>query len=174
MWISGTTRYAINAVLYVAQQNGERPVRVEEAARALGMPKNYLSKTLYALARAGILRSLRGPRGGFRLAVLPERLSLLEIARPFEDIEARRCLLGRPQCGTAEPCPLHSRWEATSRALQEFFRTTTVADLLAATTAQPEGGAGEDGSRAKASGARRAGAGRRRAATASKKRRSGE
>jgi Rrf2 family protein len=174
MWISGTTQYAINAVLYVAQQDGERPVRVEDAARALGMPKNYLSKTLYALARAGILRSLRGPKGGFRLALPPGELSLLEIARPFEDIESRKCLLGRPQCGAGEPCALHSRWEATSRALQEFFRTTTVADLLAATTAQREASTGEGGRRAKARGTRRAGAGRSRAAAVSKKRRSGE
>jgi Rrf2 family protein len=137
MWISGTTQYAIKAVLYVAEHGDQRPVRVEEAARALDMPRNYLSKTLYALARAGILSSTRGPRGGFQLARPPQSLTLLDIARPFEDIEARRCLLGRPECGTGERCAVHARWEATSRALQNFFRETSVADLLAATTSRP-------------------------------------
>jgi Rrf2 family protein len=130
MWISGTSQYAIRAVVYVATYGADEPVRVGPIAKALDVPQNYLSKTLYALARAGVLRSLRGPRGGFQLAVSPERLTLARVAAPFDEVGERHCLLGRPQCGDRSPCAVHARWTDVSGSLQDFFRNTTVADLM--------------------------------------------
>lgn len=129
MWISGTTQYAIRAVVYVAERGAHEPVRVDAIAAALNVPRNYLSKTLHALARAGVLRSGRGPRGGFQLAVPPESLSLAAVAAPFDDLAVRQCLLGRGACGWRNPCSAHPRWEEVSSALQDFFQRTTVADL---------------------------------------------
>lgn len=130
MWISGTSQYAIRAVVYVATHGADAPVPVGPIAAALGVPKNYLSKTLHMLARAGVLRSVRGPRGGFGLAAPPARLTLARITEPFDEVGTRHCLLGRPQCGDRHPCAAHGRWAGVSDALQTFFRTTTVADLL--------------------------------------------
>jgi Rrf2 family protein len=130
MWISGTSQYAIRAVVYVATRGAEEPVRVGPIATALDVPQNYLSKTLYALARAGVLRSVRGPRGGFQLAVPPDRLTLARVAAPFDDVGERHCLLGRSQCGDRSPCAAHARWGSVSDSLQDFFRNTTVADLM--------------------------------------------
>lgn len=129
MWISGTTQYAIRAVLYVAEHGEEDPVRVEAIAEALNVPRNYLSKTLHALARAGVLRSGRGPRGGFQLASDPAALSLAMVAAPFDDLTSRQCLFGRASCNWRNPCSAHPRWEEVSNALQDFFRRTTIADL---------------------------------------------
>lgn len=131
MWISGTSQYAIRAVVYVAAEGRDTPVRVGPIAAALGVPQNYLSKTLHQLVRAGVLRSVRGPRGGFRLAVPPERLTLARVAAPFDDVGDRHCLLGRPECGDRSPCAVHARWAAVSESLQTFFRATTVADVMA-------------------------------------------
>ena len=72
MWISGTTQYALRAVLFVAEHGSDEPVRVDAIAAALNVPRNYLSKTLHTLARAGVLRSGRGPRGGFQLVDRPD------------------------------------------------------------------------------------------------------
>ena len=130
MWISGTSQYAIRAVVYVATEGADAPVRVGPIAAALDVPQNYLSKTLYQLARAGVLRSVRGPRGGFQLAVPPERLTLERVTAPFDDVGERHCLLGRPQCGERYACAAHGRWAEVSESLQTFFRNTTVADLL--------------------------------------------
>jgi Rrf2 family protein len=131
MWITNTSQYAIRAVVYVATQATDEPVRVGPIASALDVPQNYLSKTLHALARAGVLRSLRGPRGGFQLAIPPERLTLARVASPFDDVGERHCLLGRSQCGDRFPCPAHARWSEISGSLQSFFRDTTIADLMA-------------------------------------------
>jgi len=130
MWISGTTQYALRAVLYVAEHGASQPVRVDAIASALNLPRNYLSKTLHALSRAGVLRSERGPRGGFQLARDPSAVVLGEVAAPFDDLMSRQCLLGRSRCGERNPCSVHSRWSAVSTALETFFRETTVADLL--------------------------------------------
>ena len=98
MWISGTSQYAIRAVVFVAGAGGGAPVRVGEVAKALQVPRNYLSKTLHALSRDGVLTSTRGPRGGFRLAVPPGQLTLARVAAPFDDVDSKPCLLGRTQC----------------------------------------------------------------------------
>lgn len=130
VWISGTTQYALRAVLFVAEHGTDEPVRVDAIAAALNVPRNYLSKTLHTLARAGVLRSGRGPRGGFQLAAPAGEISLARLAAPFDDLGARNCLLGRTACGWKNPCSVHPRWEAVSSSLQSFFNDTTIADLL--------------------------------------------
>lgn len=137
MWISSTTQYALRAVLFVAEHGADEPVRVDAIATALNVPRNYLSKTLHALARDGVLRSGRGPRGGFQLAMPPGQISLARVAAPFGELASRSCLLGRPACGWKNPCSVHSRWEEVSNALQSFFRDTTIADLLGGIAERP-------------------------------------
>jgi Rrf2 family protein len=135
MQLSSTAQHAIRAVLYVADHAADRPVRVDEIAAALHSPRNYLSKTLHTLTRAGILRSGRGPKGGFQLSQPPEQLTLDRIVAPFEPVGQRRCLVGRPECGGAHPCLAHSRWSGVATAVEDFFARTTIADLIAPKTA---------------------------------------
>lgn len=137
MWISGTTQYALRAVLFVAEHGSDEPVRVDAIAAALNVPRNYLSKTLHTLARAGVLRSGRGPRGGFQLVGRPGDISLARVAAPFDDLRSRTCLLGRASCGWKNPCSVHPHWEGVSNALQSFFRDTTIADLLGGIAEHP-------------------------------------
>lgn len=130
MVLSQTAEYALRAVLWLAEHGQGDTVRVDQIARALGIPSNYLSKTLHALVKSRVLASTRGPHGGFRLAVPPERLSLIRVVAPFEDLGARRrCLLGRPECSDRNPCPVHESWKQTAERVTQFFRATTVADI---------------------------------------------
>ena len=137
MWLSSTARDAIRAVLYVAGHAEEQPVRVDEVATALSVPRNYLSKTLHALTRAGVLRSERGPKGGFQLTERPERIALARVVAPFEPVGERRCLVGRPECGGAHPCAAHQRWSGVAATVEGYFANTTIADLLAESYARP-------------------------------------
>jgi Rrf2 family iron-sulfur cluster assembly transcriptional regulator len=130
MWLSGTSQSALRAVLYLAGQPAGRPVPVDEIADALDCPRNYLSKTLYALTRAGVLQSTRGPGGGFRLVDPPGRLAIARVVAPFEPVGERRCLVGRPECGGTHPCQAHNRWTHVATVVEAFFDQTTVADLL--------------------------------------------
>lgn len=96
-------------------------------SQALGIPRNYLSKILHGLSRAGLLESTRGPRGGFVLARDPASIVLTDVVDQFDDISgASRCLLGRPQCSDGNPCPAHHRWKELSGQMMAFFDGTTV------------------------------------------------
>lgn len=129
--LSDTAEYALRAVLYIADNQDEGMVRVEPLAEALRVPRNYLSKTLYALTKAGVLTSMRGPRGGFALTVPADEMTLYQVVEVFDTIEAKRtCLLGRKQCNDANPCPAHHRWKGIADQIAEFFRSTTVGDLI--------------------------------------------
>jgi Rrf2 family protein len=128
--LSHTAEYALRAVLYVAQ-HGDRLVQAGEMAQALRIPRNYLSKIVHALAREGVLESTRGKSGGFRLAQAPNRLYVVQVVSPFDRLgDVRRCLLGRPQCSDRTACAAHTRWKEVAERVAEFFRETTVAELL--------------------------------------------
>lgn len=131
MLVSQTVEYALRAVLQIARDPDGAPVRVGDIADALDVPRNYLSKTLHRLARAGVLTSARGPTGGFQLAAAPEKLTLAEVAAPFVPVGRRTCLLGQPACGDDRPCAAHSRWKLVAQQAEDFFSRTTIADLLA-------------------------------------------
>lgn len=129
--LSGTAEYALRAVVHLARMGTAAPVRAEDLAKAIDVPRNYLGKILNELVRAGVLQSARGKRGGFGLAMPAEQLTLLRVVAPFDRIDGqRRCLLGRPDCSDQSPCPVHRRWKETSEQIAQFFRSTTVADVL--------------------------------------------
>jgi Rrf2 family protein len=128
--LSQTAEYALRAVLAIAAQPNGQPIGAARLAGVLRVPRNYLSKTLYQLAQAGVLESSRGRQGGFQLAAPAERISLFDIVKPFDEVLGQqRCLMGRPACSDQNPCQAHHRWKAVSQKAVEFFRETTVADL---------------------------------------------
>jgi len=133
--------YALRAVLFIARQK-EGSTNADAAARALGVPRNYLGKVLNTLAHAGVLESVRGPRGGFRLARSASAITLDSVIEPFQRLPERRvCLLGDRPCDSADPCDVHLRWRQIADPVNNFFRTTTVAALLAPLTASRNGAA---------------------------------
>lgn len=133
--LSQTAEYALRAVLHMAEHGDVEPYRVTALAEALKIPQNYLSKTMHALARSGVVTSSRGKHGGFRLARPANTIALLDVIRPFDQLEARRqCLLGRPTCSDATPCAAHARWKQVADLTTGFFRDTTLADIV-----RPEG-----------------------------------
>lgn len=130
MWLSSTAQQAVHAVLCIAASAEHGPVRADEIALAIDCPRNYLSKTLHALVRAGVLRSARGPKGGFQLAHRPGETTLAQVIAPFEPLGERRCLLGRPRCGDEDRCVLHDRWARVAAPVDAFLAKTTIANLL--------------------------------------------
>ena len=129
--LPSTAEYALRAILHLASRDEEGPVRVGDIAEAVGVPRNYLSKIFHELARAGVLQSTRGQHGGFQLAVPPDELPLASVVDRFTQIGgARTCLLGGRACSDHDPCVAHPRWKALAEELSDFFKRTTVADLV--------------------------------------------
>jgi Rrf2 family protein len=129
--LSKTSEYALRAVLYLARESREVPVPAGDIAAALDVPANYLSKILHTLSRAGVVRSERGPGGGYRLARPADSISLAEVVGAFDPITpASSCLLGRVRCRDDQPCAAHARWRQVFDPVTAFFRDTMVAELL--------------------------------------------
>jgi Rrf2 family protein len=130
--VTQTSEHAIRALLFLAQRPEGEAVSAERIAQALGAPANYLSKTLNALAKQGLVGSTRGPAGGFRLRVPPAQLTLAEVVATFDDVRPRpMCLLGDRPCDARHPCRAHAAWDRVNAAMRHPLHATTLADLLA-------------------------------------------
>jgi Rrf2 family protein len=128
--LSHTSDYALRAVLVLAG-NANRPFRADEIADATGAPRNYMSKTLNSLVKAGVLTSARGPQGGFSLAIPAEKLTLARVIDCFVEPKPHtRCLLGNRPCDSSNPCAAHHLWAAINEKRRTPLATTTVADLV--------------------------------------------
>lgn len=78
---------AMEAVVDVAYHGGAEPVQSQDIARRLGLPRRYLEQVLQQLVRHGILRGVRGPRGGYRLARERRRITVGEVFRALRGDE---------------------------------------------------------------------------------------
>lgn len=99
-------------------------------ARNLGVSRNHLVKVLQRLNRAGLVRPMRGPRGGYVLAESPVRITLRRVLEALEGrLEPAGCLRHRPICGGH--CVLAPAFRAVNRQLVSFFTSTNIAELAA-------------------------------------------
>jgi Rrf2 family protein len=78
------TRYALRSLLYLAEEQDGHPVQLARIAETQRVPPKYLELIMLDLKKAGLVRSTRGPRGGYRLARGPEEISFGQIVRVME------------------------------------------------------------------------------------------
>ena len=135
--LSQTAEHALRAVLYLGHHAEDGLISAGRLAEALGTPPNYTSKILRRLAHRGILRSARGPRGGFGLRVRPAAVSLARLVDAID--EARDapsiCLIGDRPCDPAAPCPAHRAWTDVQARMNALMEETTLDQLLEGGTA---------------------------------------
>lgn len=107
----------------------DRLIRAGEIARALNVSENHLQKVNQRLAKAGLIRAVRGPKGGFCLNRRADGISLLEVYEAIEGPLIRnQCILGRPAC-ISPHCILGQLTDGVHGMVSDFFREQTVAGL---------------------------------------------
>ncbi|WP_428265326.1 RrF2 family transcriptional regulator [Haliangium sp.] len=127
--ISQTVEYALRAVAFLASQEEARTTR--DIAERTRVPPAYLSKVLQALVRAGLVHSRRGAGGGITLAVAPTELTILDVVDAVDPIKRiRECPLGLTAHGV-RLCPLHARLDRALALVEDAFRSTSLAEILA-------------------------------------------
>jgi Rrf2 family transcriptional regulator, nitric oxide-sensitive transcriptional repressor len=131
---SQTIEYALRAVAFLAQQS-PTACTTEQIATATRVPKAYLSKVLQGLVRGGIVHSQRGVGGGMTLTAAPSEMSILDVVNAVEPIERiEHCPLGLKSHGK-HLCPLHRRMDDALAQVEEAFRHSSLADILAESSA---------------------------------------
>jgi Rrf2 family protein len=131
--LTQTVEYALRAVAFLGQQSPEART-TDQISRATKVPKPYLSKVLQSLVHAGILHSQRGIGGGISLAKNPDELTILEVVNAVDPIQRiKTCPLGLAAHGV-HLCPLHQRLDDAMASVEEAFRNTTLAEVLAEPT----------------------------------------
>lgn len=127
MFYSSASKYAVLATTYMAAQKDKKIFTVEEIADGAGVPKPYLSKILKQLVIGKILRSNKGPGGGYQFAKAAEEISLYDIKITVDGItEFVDCALGLDTCNDAAPCPAHFIWKDLRAASKIAMQTTTL------------------------------------------------
>ena len=94
--------------------------------------KHFLSKIFHKLARERVLKSYKGPTGGFTLAVPPDKITILDVIKYLdEDYKLDYCALrpGRCEEWQISPCAVHDKWTKLRQEILEYLSTTTVAEL---------------------------------------------
>lgn len=126
--ISEATSLAVHAMAFLAGNN-EKPWSTREISETLGVSEAHLSKVLQRLTKAGLLQSVRGPRGGFRLAKPAGRIPLLRV---YETIEGRLiqqdCLLGAKVC-SGNGCVFGGFVDSVSRQFRNYLSNTNLSEL---------------------------------------------
>ncbi len=130
MLYSNRCEYAIRALTHLVGRAPGSLTRAGAIAEAEGIPLPLLGKTLQELARAGILRSSRGPKGGYTLAYRPEDVTLLEIKEAIDGAsDLTRCAVGLSTCDDETPCPLHETFKPLRETITRYLEETTLDDL---------------------------------------------
>lgn len=129
MILSKSCEYAIQAMLYLVSHKNEI-VGLKEIAEDLEIPQYFLSKIMQVLVKRGLISSIKGPNGGFRIKMAPDQISLLAIVDIIDGLSAfDRCGIGMKLCDDAYPCPIHEKFKPFRDDIRKFLEKQTVALL---------------------------------------------
>lgn len=133
--LSKSAEYAIRAVLFIAQKGSvQQKLSLQEISQAIDSPPPYTAKMLQKLtAPKGIVRSVRGPHGGFYMTEKAKLLPLSAVLKSIGEYEwVHTCILGLTACSETKPCPLHSEYKKIKPKIISLFEQKSIAALAKA------------------------------------------
>jgi Rrf2 family protein len=122
--------YGVQAILHLAGKPPDSMTSIKELAVELGIPYHYLAKILQILASKGILRSRKGPAGGFALSSSPNDINLFTVVEALDGQDlTRKCVLGFPECEGENPCAVHHEWGEIRERIYKMLLAKSVGKL---------------------------------------------
>ena len=140
------TGYGLIAMVHLAKLANDQVASAREIADRYGIPAALLMNVLKELATAGYVESLRGARGGYRLALRPQDLTLADVITSLEGpIRQSECVTdeagedGECSCQTMARCPNIDPVHRVQRKINDFLKKVTLADILEPTASAAPG-----------------------------------
>lgn len=129
--LSTKGQYGVRAMFEIARCCNRGPVTIREISERQDVSVAYLEQILNQLRKSGIIRSVRGPGGGYVLSRDPGRVSIGEILRELEGpVAITSCLDPKEGCMRVEGCVTHLLWKSLGENIEAFLNSMTLKDLL--------------------------------------------
>ena len=123
-------RYAVQIMLEMTRKGDERSLTAAVLAENQSISESYSEQILLRLRRCGLIQSVRGARGGYRLARAPKEISIASVFAAVEErTDATRCG-GLQDCHVDRPCIAHGLWAALTDHIDGFLAKVTLADAV--------------------------------------------
>jgi len=130
MSFSTRGRYGTRAMLELALNYGKGPVPLKDVAKRQELSQKYLDQLVMSLKTIGLVRSIRGARGGYVLARSPAQIKLSEVIRALDGpILSVDCLDDPDACNRVSFCAVREVWEEARQAIDNVLESTTLQDL---------------------------------------------
>lgn len=130
MKLTSKGRYAVTAVLDIALNADGGPVSLADISERQHISLSYLEQLFAKLRKDGLVKSVRGPGGGYQLGLPSEQISVgMIIVAVNENIHVTKCL-GRENCKNGVECLTHELWEDLSLRIESFLNEITLAELV--------------------------------------------
>ncbi|MHB0914529.1 MAG: RrF2 family transcriptional regulator [Thermoleophilia bacterium] len=131
MNISAKSKYAVRALVELAQQTNGQPIPIADIASRRDIPLQFLEQLFSTLRKSGILNSHRGVRGGFSFNKLPEDITILDVVEVLDgNITPAACTSGA-SCERVEGCIMNEVWNDVKSSLEETLSSWNIGDLAA-------------------------------------------
>jgi len=131
MKLSTKVRYGTRAMLDLACHHGNSPVLLKDIARRQEISVKYLDRILSSLKAQGLVKTLRGAKGGYILNKPPAKITLKQIAEALEGpLELVECVSNKDFCHRVNSCAMHDIWYELGKAMEVVLKTTTLEDLV--------------------------------------------
>ncbi|WP_386690881.1 MULTISPECIES: Fe-S cluster assembly transcriptional regulator IscR [unclassified Lonepinella] len=130
MKLTSKGRYAVTAILDIALNGENNPVTLSDISERQSISLSYLEQLFAKLRRHGLVRSVRGPGGGYQLGLPTDKISIgMIISAVNENITVTKCL-GKGNCQDGHECLTHSLWDELSHRIESFLDQITLAELV--------------------------------------------
>ena len=131
MKISTKGRYGLQILIDLATHDPEKPRMLKDIAESQQISEKYISRLVIDLRRAGLIRSVRGVKGGFHLAKLPEEITLLKVLETMEGpVSVVECVKSPEKCKRQMLCPARSIWKKLNDDIRGLTSKITLDDIL--------------------------------------------
>jgi len=132
MKVTAQSRYALRILLDIALygEKGPRPIR--EIAGSQAISEKFVSRIVVPLRRAGLLESVRGGRGGLRLARLPDQITMLDVVEAMDGpVSLLSCLTKPHACPQQGRCAAEDAWGRVNAGLVATMSSIRLSDIIA-------------------------------------------
>jgi len=129
--LSFTCKMAIKAVIYLSSRHGSgENAGMKEIAECIGASEHTVGKLLQVLVKQGVIRSMKGPAGGFYISEEQMEQPIMAIVEAIDGRHVfKECGLGLSKCSATRPCPIHHEYKVARGLIAQLFNTKRIADL---------------------------------------------